>query len=200
MLRLISAEAQIDSYKLNAGRFEAKEYHKIFAAADIIRTAPLYIVDMPSMTSMDIKAMARMLRVQEKVEIIFIDYIGRIEADNPRLQRWEQFSAVSSALKGLARELDIPIVALSQVSRAAEKEKATLADIRESGAIEQDADMVMFINRDRELDKTMEEQAQEQGQEVQLVVAKNRNGPVGTVKLTFRKQYTQFTSYAREGN
>jgi replicative DNA helicase len=200
MLRLISAEAKIDSHKLRTGRFEAKEYPYIFDASDRLQKAPLFIVDMPHMTSMDIKAMARMLRIQEKVEIIFIDYIGLISTDNPRMQRWEQFAEVSRSLKGLARELDIPIVALSQVSRAAEKEKAapTLADIRESGAIEQDADMVMFINRDRELDKTMEEQAKAEGQKVQLVVAKNRNGRVGTVDLTFLKHFTKFASWERD--
>ncbi|MDR1863900.1 MAG: replicative DNA helicase [Treponema sp.] len=196
MLRLISAEAKIDSHKLRTGFFEASEYHKIFSAADLINHAPLYIVDTPHMTNLDITAMARMLRTQEKVEIIFIDYIGLITSDNHQIPRHEQISEISRSLKGLARDLDIPVVALSQLRREAEKEKPSLADIRDSGAIEQDADMVLFINRDRELDKTMEEQSVEKGQEVQLVVAKNRNGPVGTVKLTFLKHFTQFAPHA----
>jgi replicative DNA helicase len=152
------------------------------------------------MTNLDIRAMARMLRTQEKVEIIFIDYIGLISSDNNQIPRHEQISEVSRSLKGLARELDIPIVALSQLRREAEKEKPSLADIRDSGAIEQDADMVLFINRDRELDKTMEEQSKGEGQKVQLVVAKNRNGPVGTVDLTFLKHFTKFVPYAGGGN
>jgi replicative DNA helicase len=149
---------------------------------------------------MDIQTMARMLRTQEKVEIIFIDYIGLIGSDNPRLPRYELISEVSRSLKGLARELNIPIVALSQLRREAEKEKPNLSDIRESGSIEQDADMVLFINRDRELDKTVEEQSKEDGQKVQLILAKNLNGPVGTIELLFRKHLTKFVPYAGDNN
>jgi replicative DNA helicase len=196
MLRIVSAEASIDSNKLRTGYFTSSDFSKIFSAADGIHQAPLYIVDMPHMTIMDIQAMARMLRSQEKVEIIFIDYIGLIGSDNPRLARYELISEVSRSLKGLARELDIPIVALSQLRREAEKERPNLSDIRESGSIEQDADMVMFINRNRELDKTYEEQSKEAGQKVQLILAKNRNGPVGTIDLTFLKQFTKFAPYA----
>jgi replicative DNA helicase len=196
MLRIVSAEAGIDSHKLRTGYFSSEDFSKLFAAADGIQHAPLYIVDMPHMTIMDIRTMARMLRTQEKVEILFIDYIGLIGSDNPRLPRYELISEVSRSLKGLARELDIPVVALSQLRREAEKERPSLSDIRESGSIEQDADMVMFINRDRELDKTIEEQSREAGQKVQLILAKNRNGPVGTIDLTFLKHFTKFTPYA----
>ena len=105
---------------------------------------------------------------------------------------------MSRSLKGLARELNIPVVALSQLRREAENQKPSLADIRESGSIEQDADMVMFINRDRELEKTLEEQGKEAGQKVQLMMAKNRNGPVGTIDLTFLKHFTKFVPYAGE--
>jgi replicative DNA helicase len=198
MLRLLAAEAKIDSHKLRTGFYKSSEYEKIFAAADLIREAPLYIVDMPHMTSLDITAMARMLKTQEKVEIIFIDYIGLIASDNQRIPRHEQISEISRSLKGLARDLDIPVVALSQLGREAEKEKPTLANIRDSGAIEQDADMVLFINRDRELDKTMEEQAKEEGQKVQLVVAKNRHGPVGSIDLVFLKHFTKFAPFEKD--
>ncbi|MCL2382047.1 MAG: replicative DNA helicase [Treponema sp.] len=196
MLRLISSEAGIDSQKLRTGFFQQSDFQKIFDAAGDVHNAPLYIVDMPNMTILNIQAMARMLRVQEKVEIIFIDYIGLIASDNKMLPRWELISEVSRALKGLARELNIPVVALSQLRREAENQKPSLADIRESGSIEQDADMVMFINRDRELEKSAEEQAMEAGQKVQLMVAKNRNGPVGTVDLTFLKHITKFVPFA----
>ena len=196
MLRLISAEAGIDSHKLRTGFFAQSDFHRILAAAELVHDAPLYIVDMPHMTVLNIQAMARMLRIQEKVEIIFIDYIGLIASDNNQIPRWELISQVSRALKGLARELAIPVVALSQLRREAENQKPSLADIRESGSIEQDADMVMFLNRDRELDKTIEEQAKEGGQKVQLMLAKNRNGPVGTVDLTFLKHLTKFVPFA----
>jgi replicative DNA helicase len=192
MLRLLSSESGIDSHKLKTGFFAQSDFHKIFEAAGIIHDAPLFIVDTPDMTMMNIQAMARMMRIQEKVEIIFIDYIGRISSDNKLLPRYEFISEVSRSLKGLARELNIPVVALSQLRREAENQKPGLADIRESGSIEQDADLVMFINRDRELEKTYEDQVKDKGQKVQLMLAKNRNGPVGTVDLTFLKHLTKF--------
>jgi len=193
MLRLISSEARLDSHKLRTGYFDQNDFPRIFDACAAISDAPLFIVDMFRMTILDIQSMARMLRVQEKVEIIFIDYLGLVASDSARFQnRYEFVSEVSRSLKGLARELNIPIVALVQLRREAEKERPGLADIRESGSIEQDADMVMLLSRDRELDKTVEEQAQEAGQKVDLILAKNRNGPVGTIKLVFLKQYTRF--------
>jgi len=197
LMRLISSEARIDSNKFRNGFLTKKDFASMFQAADRINPAPLFFVDMQPMTILDIQAMARMLRTQEKVEIIFIDYIGLITSENPRQARFEFISEVSRSLKGLARELDIPVIALSQLSRDLEKEKRmpNLADIRESGSIEQDADMVMFIDRDRELDKTQEEQSKDKGQKVKLIVAKNRNGPTGIVDLTYLKPFTKFVSY-----
>jgi replicative DNA helicase len=192
MIRLLSAEAGIDSQKLRAGFFTQSELSKVYETAERIYHAPLYVVDMPYMTLINIQAMARMLRIQEKVEIIFIDYIGMIKSDNKYAARYEFISEVSAALKGLARELGIPVVALSQLRREAEKNKPGLADIRESGSIEQDADVVMFINRDRETDKNQADQEYEKGQKAQLIVAKNRNGPVGPVELYYLRHLTKF--------
>jgi len=194
-IRLMSAETGIDSNKLRKGFFTFADRNRIFSAAERIYEAPLYFVDNSHMTMLNIQAISRRLRIQEKIEIIFIDYLGLIASDNNMLRRYELISEVSRSLKGLARELNIPVVALSQLRREAEKEKPSLADIRESGSIEQDADMVMFINRDRELEKTSEEQAAEEGQKVQLMLAKNRNGPVGTIALTFLKHLTKFVPY-----
>ena len=200
MTRLISAECRVDSQKLRTGFFLKSDLDSVYAAAEKVYDAPLFITDMPNMTMLNIQAMARMIKIQEKVEIIFIDYIGLIASDNPRLARYEFISQVSRALKGLARELGIPIVALSQVRRESEREKRppNLADIRESGSIEQDADVIMFLHRDRELEKTAEEQAKEDGQKVQLIVAKNRNGPVGHVDLFYRKHLTKYESFIEE--
>ncbi|MCL2374630.1 MAG: replicative DNA helicase [Treponema sp.] len=195
MMRLMSSESEVDSQKLKTGFFTQTERANIFAGAELLYGAPLFIVDAPNMTILNIQAMARMLRVQEKIEIVFIDYIGLIASDNKMLPRWELISEVSRSLKGLARELDIPVVALSQLRREAENQKPSLADIRESGSIEQDADMVIFLNRDRELDKNAEEQSREAGQKVQLMLAKNRNGPVGTIDLTFLKHLTKFVPF-----
>ena len=192
MIRLLSSETGIDSNKIRTGYFTSSEFDTILSVGDNIHIAPLYIVDMPHMTMLNIQTMARMLRLQERVEILFIDYIGLIGSDNTQIQRWEMISQVSRALKGLARELNIPVVALSQLRREAEKASPSLADIRESGSIEQDADMVMFLNRDRELNKNIDDQSTDEGQTVQLMIAKNRNGPVGTVNLKFLKHLTKF--------
>ena len=196
MMRLISSEAQIDHQRLRTGHFPRSDFNKIINAASEISDAQFFIEDMPRQTMLNIQAMARMLRQQEKVEIIFIDYIGLIASDNNEIPRWEQISQVSRSLKGLARELNIPVVALSQLRRDAETKKPTLADIRESGSIEQDADLVMFLSRDRELDKTAEEQRRsEPGQKVELMVAKNRNGQTGKVELNFLKYFTKFVPF-----
>jgi replicative DNA helicase len=198
MLRLLSAETGIDSYKLRTGFFKSEDFDSIMSAGELMHDAPLYIVDMPYMKMLDIQAMARMLKIQENVEIIFIDYIGLIASDDNQSPRYQIISDISRALKGLARELNIPIVVLSQLRREADKNKPGLADIRESGSIEQDADMVMFLVREREPGKSSEEQAKESVQKIQLMIAKNRNGPVGAIDLTFFKHLTKFASYTDE--
>ena len=195
MLRLLSSEAEIDSHRLRTGFFAHSDFDRIFAAAELLHDAPLFIVDLPHMTMLNIQAMARMLKVQEKIEILFIDYIGLIGTESTHRQRWEHISEVSRSLKNLARELHIPVVALSQLRREAEGNTPNLADIRESGSIEQDADMVLFLNRDRDLDKDPNEQARELEQKVKLMVAKNRNGQVGTIDLTFTRHLTKFSPY-----
>ena len=192
MIRLISAESGLDSQKLRTGLFTKLEHSKFFAAAELIHDAPLFIVDIPLMNISGIQSMSRMLRIQEKVEIIFIDYIGLIASDNPRLARYELISEVSRSLKGLSRELNIPIIVCSQLRRDAETQKPSLADIRESGSIEQDADMVMLLSRDRELEKSDDDLRNAPEQKVLLQLAKNRNGPTGPIDLTFIRNLTKF--------
>ncbi|MCF0241830.1 MAG: replicative DNA helicase, partial [Treponema sp.] len=163
------------------------DFKKLQDAAGRCFNAPLYIVDTPNMRLLDLRAMARRMRVNQKVEIIFIDYIGLITTDNPNAQVWEQISEVSKSLKALARELEIPIVCLCQVSREAEGNEPNLAQLRGSGSVEQDADVVMFLHRDR---KIMEEK--NAVQEAKLIVAKQRNGMTGELPLMFLANYTKF--------
>jgi replicative DNA helicase len=132
------------------------------------------------------------------VEIIFIDYLTLIGSDNYSLQRHEQIAEISRSLKSLARELNIPIVALSQVRRDAEGKRPNLSDIRESGSIEQDAEVVMFLHRERESDKKNSERENSEKPNTELIVAKQRNGPVGTVGIQFLPQYTKFASFTRK--
>jgi replicative DNA helicase len=198
--RLLSMEARINANSLRSGYLRSRDFSDMVEAAANIYEAPLYIVDTPNMKLMDLRAQARRIRAQEKVEIIFIDYLGLISSENYSVPRFEQISEISRSLKSLARELDIPIVVLCQLNREAEKERPNLSLIRDSGSIEQDADVVMFIHRERESNKKAE-QAQQQrdseGSKTNLILSKQRNGPVGTVELVFVSQYARFESMAR---
>lgn len=146
------------------------------------------------MPLLDLKAMARRLVVNQGVKIIFIDYIGLISTDNPNAQVWEQVSEISKSLKALARELGIPIVALCQVARDAEGSEPTLAQLRGSGSIEQDADVVMFLHRDR--NKTADQT--DPVQDAKLIVAKQRNGPTGDIEILFLSGYTKFENKIKD--
>ncbi|CEM60894.1 replicative DNA helicase [Treponema phagedenis] len=180
MQRLLAAESGISATSLRKGLLQLSDFGRIQNAAGEMYDAPLYISDIPNMKMLDLRAAARRLCAQEGVKIIFVDYLGLIVSDNPLIPRYEQFAEISQSLKGLARELNIPIVALSQVGRPAEGSPPSLADIRGSGAIEQDADVVMFLHRERGEADT------------QLILAKQRNGPIGTITLEFQASYTRF--------
>ncbi|MDR3356340.1 MAG: replicative DNA helicase [Spirochaetaceae bacterium] len=194
--RLISFEAHVDSNALKTGFIKQADFHKILDAAGRIYDAPLYTVDMPNMKLFDLRTQARRLRSMKQVEIIFIDYLGLISMEDTRMPRFEQVSEISRSLKGLARELNIPIVALSQIGRPSEGSRPNLASLRDSGAVEQDADVVIFLHRERKQEAQPAESPPEII-ETELIIAKQRNGPVGTVTLGFRPKYTEFVSMAR---
>ncbi|MDR1898468.1 MAG: replicative DNA helicase [Treponema sp.] len=191
--RLISSEAMIESNALRTGFIKTSDFHRILDAAGNMYGAPLYIIDMPNMKLLDLRSQARKLRAQQKVEIIFVDYLGLISSENNLIPRYEQISEISRSLKSLARELNIPIVVLCQLTREAEKEHPNLANLRDSGSIEQDADMVMFLHRER-VKKKDDEKPQKEGEglHTDLIIAKQRNGPVGTVKLAMLSKFAKF--------
>ena len=194
MLRVISSESNVDSQKIRTGFISTDDFHRITETAAVIYEAPFYIVDKPNMKLLDLRALARRLRMQHKVEVIFIDYLTLINSENHSLQRHEQIAEISRALKSLARELDIPVIALSQLTRDAEKDRPNLSSIRESGAIEQDADVVIFLHRERDSDQKIEEQENKEGSTTHLILAKQRNGPVGTIDILFKSRFTKFVS------
>jgi replicative DNA helicase len=198
MQRLLSIEARINVSSLRSGFLTSRDFKNILDAAENIYEAPLYIVDMPNMKLMDLRAQARRIRLQEKIEILFIDYLGLISSEQYNVPRFEQISDISRSLKSLARELDIPIVALCQLNREAEKVQPNLSSIRDSGSIEQDADVVMFIHRERESKKNDAAAKEDDGNKTSLILSKQRNGPVGTVNLTFIPQYAKFESWTRD--
>ena len=190
MQRLLAAEARLDSNRIRSGLLRPSDFHKITDAAGRLYDAPLYIEDSPNLKLLDLRAQARRMKSNHSVEIIFIDYLTLISAEKQDLPRHEQIAEISRSLKALARELDIPVLALSQVRRETEGKLPTLADLRESGSIEQDADVVMFLHRERGTDENLNER------ETDLIVAKQRNGPVGKINLTFFPEYTTFESHS----
>ena len=190
MQRLLAAEARLDSNRIRSGLLRPSDFHKITDAAGRLYDAPLYIEDSPNLKLLDLRAQARRMKSNHSVEIIFIDYLTLISAEKQDLPRHEQIAEISRSLKALARELDVPVLALSQVRRETEGKLPTLADLRESGSIEQDADVVMFLHRERGTDENLNER------ETDLIVAKQRNGPVGKINLTFFPEYTTFESHS----
>jgi replicative DNA helicase len=195
MQRMLASEARIRSNSLRSGFLKPSDFHKLTEAASKIYEAPLYIEDTPSLRLLDLRALARRMRHQFNVSIIFIDYLTLITSENRELARHEQIAEISRSLKALARELDIPVVALSQVRRETEGKQPNLADLRESGSIEQDADVVIFLHRERFSTDNQEEMPR--NIETDLIVAKQRNGPVGSLKIAFIPEYTKFENMVR---
>lgn len=190
--RFLSQLTQIPSSKIRAS-VTKDEFMKLKGATGQCFSAPLFIVDTPNIQLLDLRSMARRMKLNNDVKIIFIDYIGLIATQHPDAPVYETQSEISKSLKSLARELEIPIVALCQVARDAEGREPTLAQLRGSGSIEQDADVVMFLHRDRD---SQSEVSDEQGQEAKCIIAKQRNGATGVVDMVFFPRWTKFENAA----
>lgn len=189
--RMISGHTRIDSHRLKRPNLlSTNEWSAIAECTKIIASKKFFIADTPNMSLANIRSQARRLKSKEDIKIIFIDYIGLIRVEE-KLDRHLQVSIISKNLKALARELRIPVVVLAQVGRAAEKDEPNLANLAESGSLEQDADMVMFLHRSRELSETDKEKT-EPSIDTKLIVAKNRNGPIDTVEIIFIPRYVRF--------
>ena len=206
--RLLSCTSRVELSKLFTGNLTEREVSHINSAADKIFQSELYLVDEPNMKLSDLRSRARMLVREKKIEIIFIDYIGLIESGlDIRTPRHEQVGYISKALKQLARELNIPVVVLCQVSRDTADQEPQLNNLRDSGSIEQDADLVMFIHRKTNLtDLSDEDKAklqtdssgQQRVQYSKLLVAKNRNGKTGTIYVGYIGDITSFETVAQD--
>ncbi|MDQ6729784.1 MAG: replicative DNA helicase [Actinomycetota bacterium] len=198
--RFVASQAMIKGEDLRRGKVAEQRWPKILEACQRLSAAPLFIDDSSDTGVLEVRAKARRLhsRLDGGLDLIIIDYLQLMRHEGRVESRVEQVSQISRSLKGLARELGVPVIALSQLSRAVEQrgkedKKPILSDLRESGAIEQDADLVMFIYRDEYYDKDTEREG-----EADIIIAKHRNGPVGEVVLTFRKEYPKFMNYARD--
>lgn len=195
--RMLCSVAEVDTQRLKTGMMQAKDWEKLTTTMNIFADAPIYIDDNAGATVMDIRAKCRRLAMEEKeIGLVVIDYLQLMEGSGSSDDRNQQVSAISRGLKALARELGVPVIALSQLSRAVESrqdKKPMLSDLRESGAIEQDADIVMFIYRDEYYNK---EDSENKGK-AELIIAKHRNGPVGTVELLFQANITKFKNITK---
>ena len=190
--RMLCSEAEVDTQRLNSGNMQSRDWEKLTEAMNLFADSPIYIDDTAGASVMDIRAKCRRLAMEEKqLGLIVIDYLQLMSDNSKNNDRIQQISAISRGLKALARELQVPIIALSQLSRAVEQrndKRPMLSDLRESGAIEQDADIVMFIYRDEYYNK---EDTENKGK-AEIVLAKHRNGPVGKFELLFQANITKF--------
>ncbi|HKD35375.1 MAG TPA: DnaB-like helicase C-terminal domain-containing protein, partial [Pirellulales bacterium] len=192
--------SRVDSHRLRNGTISNDDRRKLIERAGEISQAPLFVDDTPSRNMTEIAATARRLKRKHNLALVVIDYLQLIEPDNSKDQRQEQVARIARRLKGMARELNIPVLCLAQLNRQAEMAKENrprLSHLRESGAIEQDADIVMFVHRDEYYETSEEDKSRVAGQ-ADVIVAKQRNGPTGDVKLAWLAKFTRFEDLAHK--
>ena len=200
--RLLCAEGRVDSGRLRRGRLQDDEYARLATAAGHLNTAPIWIDDTPAISPLEVRAKARRLAAEVDLGLIIVDYLQLMAGPRNVENRQQEISAISRSLKAVAKELNVPVVSLSQLSRAPEQrtdKRPLLADLRESGAIEQDADLVIFVYREEAYRKDgdmLDDKGESLEGRAEIIVGKQRNGPTGTVNLYFHKSYTLFESLA----
>ncbi|MFA5114913.1 MAG: replicative DNA helicase [Candidatus Omnitrophota bacterium] len=193
--RMLCSHARVDAHKVRTGYLATSDWPKLTAAAGKLSEAPIFIDDTPAISVMELRAKARRLKSQHDIKLIILDYMQLMRGIGNSESRQQEISEISRSLKALARELNVPLIAISQLSRAVESRtdhRPQLSDLRESGAIEQDADVVVLILREEYYNPTSDNQGI-----AEVNIAKQRNGPVGSVKLSFIKEYTRFENAAR---
>jgi replicative DNA helicase len=195
--RLIAAETELPSDKLRSGKLEDYEFQLLHSKIRTLETAPIYVDDTPALSIFEFRAKARRLKAQHDISLIIIDYLQlMVSGQEGKFSREQEVSTISRSLKAIAKELNVPIIALSQLSRAVEQrggsKRPQLSDLRESGAIEQDADLVMFIYRADKSGITIDEQGNSTEGMAELIIAKHRNGRVGSVNLMFVEHLAKF--------
>ena len=194
--RILASEAQVDSMKIKNGNdISSEEWLKLGQASGRLSNMPLYIDDTPGLTAAELRAKCRKAKLEKNIGLVIIDYLQLMEGKSKNASRQQEISDISRSLKILAKELEIPVIALSQLSRATESRtdhRPMLSDLRESGAIEQDADIVMFIHREDYYDEETEKK-----NIAEIIISKNRSGSTGTVELAWLGQYTKFANLYR---
>ena len=200
-MRMLGSISHVDQHKLRTGRLNDKEWGELSEAMGKLHETPIYIDETGAITALELRARARRLKRQySQLGLIVIDYIQLMAASSQGENRATEISEISRSLKAMDKELDVPVIALSQLNRAVDSRpdrRPVMSDLRESGAIEQDADVIMFISREVVYKPDLPE---EQRGVAEVIVGKQRNGPIGTVKLTFRGQHTRFENYQEPGS
>lgn len=194
--RMLCSEAMLDAQRLRTGELTDSDWTDLIQAMGPLSQAPIYIDDTPGVTPMEIRSKCRRLKVEKGLGLIVIDYLQLMNGNGRTDSRQQEISEISRSLKAIAREMEAPVIALSQLSRACEQRadhRPMLSDLRESGAIEQDADVVAFLYRDEYYFPDTEKKNQ-----AELIIAKQRNGPTGTVDLTWMGQYTKFGNFLKK--
>ena len=192
---MLCSEAMIDAQRLRVGDLQDDDWPKLVDAMGPLSEAPIYIDDTPGASPMDVRSKCRRLKMEKGLGLILIDYLQLMSGNGRNDSRQQEISEISRSLKAIAREMEAPVIALSQLSRACEQRadhRPMLSDLRESGAIEQDADVVAFLYRDEYYFPETEKKNQ-----AELIIAKQRNGPTGTVDLAWLGQYTKFGNLAK---
>lgn len=196
--RMLCCQGLVDAGKVRTGNLDTEDWERFLEASDYLRKSSVHIDDTPGLSIGELRTRARRLKAEhDDLALIVIDYLQLMKGEDPKSSREQQISSISRGLKGLAKDLECPVIALSQLNRGVEsrqEKRPMVSDLRESGAIEQDADVIMFIYRDEyyhpeSLDKGLAE----------VIIAKQRNGPTGTVKLVFQGQFTRFDNYLEDG-
>lgn len=194
MIRLISAEAKVNAHRLRQGNLRQEDWQQIVSTIHRLAAAPIYIDDTPALSIMDLRARSRLLKREHNIEMIMVDYLQLMHAPKAE-SREREISMISRGLKQLAKELNIPIVALSQLNRSVESrtdKRPMLSDLRESGSIEQDSDVVMFVHRPEYYGISVDEENRATEGVAELIVGKQRNGPTGDVRVAFIKEFARF--------
>ncbi len=192
VMRMLCSEARVDNTKVRAGYLAERDFPRLAMAAGRLAEAPIYIDDTPGQNVLEIRAKARRLKRETNLGIIIIDYLQLMRGLASQENRTQELAEISRSLKALAKELEVPVVALSQLNRQVElrgDKRPVMSDIRESGSIEQDADVIMFIYRD----EVYHPESDQEGT-AEIIISKQRNGPTGMVRLAFRSEYTRFDS------
>jgi replicative DNA helicase len=200
LFRLLCAEARVDSHRFRSGYLSKEEQQKIVGASARLRDTPLFIDDTAALTVLEMRAKCRRLQAEHELALVVVDYLQLLSGRGRFENRTQEISSISRGLKALAKELRVPVISISQLSRAPEQRggdhRPQLSDLRESGSIEQDADLVAFIFRP-EVYKDPDNVPEEDKGRAELIISKQRNGPTGKVNLAFLREYTRFETIAR---